>query len=216
MNQINYESQKNPCFLKFCPKGQVCNHETGECQTDVKPSFECAVNGCPKGKFCKLETGECILEKDCKECLKGQVCNKETGKCETPLEPNCNVIPCPEGKVCVKGKCETPLEPNCNVIPCLVGSKCETKTGKCIPENLCDNQKNFNHAFYDAIKYVRKKDDQKISPFLTMYLIIHFIFLFWGIVLAFKSQPPENRLVHITLAIVFAPAYVLAYYLNAF
>jgi hypothetical protein len=82
--------------------------------------------------------------------------------------------------------------------------------------NLCEDQDTFNNAFYKALKHSRKKDDKKIAGILAVYLVIHTIFLIWGIVLAFKSQPPQNRVVHITLAIVFAPAYVLAYYMNMF
>ena len=95
---------------------------------------------------------------------------------------------------------------------------CNMKTGNCEPYdlNICDNQKNFSNALYYALKDVRKREKKEITGALTVYLIIHLIFLFWGIVLAVKSQPPDNRVVHITLAIVFGPAYVIAYYLNNF
>ena len=128
------------------------------------------------------------------DCLLGATCNLNTGKC--------------------KGQ-------DCRQIPCELGGKCNTSTGRCegqgTPDtNICDSQEAFNHAFYKALKYTRKKDDKKITGVLAVYLFIHTIFLIWGIVLAFKSQPPQNRVVHVTLAIVFAPAYVLAYYLNMF
>jgi len=48
-----------------------------------------------------------------------------------------------------------------------------------------------------------------------VYGLLHLIFLFWGIMLALK-QPVDQQIVHITLAMVFSPAYVLAYYLNTF
>lgn len=83
-------------------------------------------------------------------------------------------------------------------------------------QNVCKDQHSFNHALYKALKHAKKKDNKKIAGPLAVYLGIHIIFLIWGIMLAFKSQPPQNRVVHITLAIVFAPAYVLAYYLNLF
>jgi hypothetical protein len=82
--------------------------------------------------------------------------------------------------------------------------------------NVCETQSTFNHALYKALKHARKKDNKKIAGTLAVYLVIHTIFLIWGVLLAFKSQPPQNRVVHITLAIVFAPAYVLSYYLNIF
>lgn len=83
-------------------------------------------------------------------------------------------------------------------------------------QNVCASQDSFNDAFYHALKYSRNKDSRTVAGPLAAYLVVHTLFLIWGIVLAFKSQPPQNRVVHITLAIVFAPAYVLAYYLNMF
>ena len=81
--------------------------------------------------------------------------------------------------------------------------------------SLCDNQDNFNDDFYKALKDSRKKDNKKMSLGVGIYMLIHLIFLFWGIMLALK-QPKDQQIVHLTLAMVFSPAYVLAYYLNAF
>ena len=136
-------------------------------------------------------------------CMYGGICNKNTGQCESGgLQP-------------------IPYKLNCNFTGCMYGGKCNKSTGECesggVPDlGLCDNQKNFNHAFYTALNNAREEDAKKISIPLVIYLVMHTIFLIWGIILAFKSQPPQNRIVHITLAIVFAPAYVLGYYLNAF
>ena len=81
-----------------------------------------------------------------------------------------------------------------------------------------DNQQDFNQIFYKALEYSRDRDVDKMKKNngLLIYIAIHVLFLVWGVMLAFKSQPPHNRVVHITLAIVFGPAYVLAYYLNTF
>ena len=81
--------------------------------------------------------------------------------------------------------------------------------------NVCNNQDTFNDAVYNALKHARKKDDKKISGPLAVYLVVHLSFLVWAIMLAFKASP-ETRVVHITLAIIFAPAYCLAYYMNTF
>ena len=81
--------------------------------------------------------------------------------------------------------------------------------------SLCDNQDKFNDAFYKALKKSRKKDNKNMVKGAGCYALIHIIFLFWGIMLALK-QPVDQQIVHITLAIVFSPAYVLAYYLNTF
>jgi len=81
--------------------------------------------------------------------------------------------------------------------------------------SLCDNQDNFNDAFYKALKDSRKRDNKKMASGVGIYMLIHLIFLFWGIMLALK-QPKDQQIVHLTLAMVFSPAYVLAYYLDAF
>lgn len=81
--------------------------------------------------------------------------------------------------------------------------------------SLCDNQDKFNKAFYDALKDSRKKDTKTSTPAIYVYIVLHTIFLIWGVMLAFK-QPREQRVVHITMSMVFSPAYVMAYYLNMF
>lgn len=82
--------------------------------------------------------------------------------------------------------------------------------------SLCNDQNTFNVAFSDAIKDYDKKQEQTLSGPLAIYMVIHMIFLIWGILLAFKSTPSDHRVIHITLAIVFGPAYVLSYYINKF
>ena len=81
--------------------------------------------------------------------------------------------------------------------------------------SLCDNQDDFNDAFYKALKHSRKKDNKRMASGVGIYMLIHLMFLFWAIILALK-QPKDQQIVHLTLAMVFSPVYVLAYYLNAF
>ena len=81
--------------------------------------------------------------------------------------------------------------------------------------SLCNNQENFNHAFYKALKHSTKKNDKKMMSAAAMYMIVHLIFLVVGVMLALQ-RPEEEQIAHITLAIVFSPAYVFAYYLNHF
>ena len=80
--------------------------------------------------------------------------------------------------------------------------------------SLCNDQHTFNNAIAHAIKDYDKKITKKMSGPLTMYSIVHIIFVIWGVMLAFKTDTSEHRVINITLAIVFGPAYVLAYYLN--
>ena len=77
---------------------------------------------------------------------------------------------------------------------------------------VCNNQLDFNKAFREAsVNYEEKKLSEKVLS----YSIIHIVFLIWGILLAFRSTP-DHRLIHITLAVVFGPAYVIAYYINMY
>ena len=78
----------------------------------------------------------------------------------------------------------------------------------------CEDQRSFNSAVYNALKYITKEQALENSKGLFFYFIIHFVFLVWGIMLAIKSQPKENRVLHILLAFIFAPFYVMAYYLD--
>ena len=80
--------------------------------------------------------------------------------------------------------------------------------------SLCNDQETFNNAFRTAIKEYNKHESKKLSGVLTVYMIIHLFFIILGVMLAVKSVPKENRVIHITLAIIFGPAYCLAYYLN--
>lgn len=79
--------------------------------------------------------------------------------------------------------------------------------------NVCVDQKTFNDAFYKALEHSRNKDSG-MSGGVVLYVFIHLFALFLGIMLAVKYQPPKTRLLHITLAIVFGPAYCIAYYIN--
>ena len=79
--------------------------------------------------------------------------------------------------------------------------------------SICDTQDKFDQAFYNALTYSKKEENKKISTALKLYCVLHFLFILWGIYLALQT-PKEQRVVNITLAIVFAPAYVLSYYLN--
>lgn len=52
------------------------------------------------------------------------------------------------------------------------------------------------------------------STNMALYAIVYVILLFWAVMLALNSQPPENRVFHIILAMLFSPLYVLSYYVN--
>ena len=76
----------------------------------------------------------------------------------------------------------------------------------------CTNQADFNKALHIGIKYTNKKN--KNRQWMWMYTALWTIFFVWGILLAIKIPAGQMRSLHIVLAIVFSPAYVLAYYLG--
>lgn len=80
--------------------------------------------------------------------------------------------------------------------------------------NVCANQDNFNVAMDKAIKQNNKDAMKKAEPWVYVYAILWLIFLIWGILLAMQVQDQSTRVVHLVLAIVAGPAYVLGYYIN--
>ncbi len=79
---------------------------------------------------------------------------------------------------------------------------------------VCDNQDDFNKAFRKAVKYNNKKANKKAQPWMIAYLVLWAIFLVWAVMLAMKVAPGPQRVMHLTFAFLFAPAYVLATYLG--
>jgi hypothetical protein len=80
---------------------------------------------------------------------------------------------------------------------------------------VCQNQDDFNVAFKNAIKYNSDQNMKKAKPWLIVYAVLWAVFLVWGIVLAMQITSPVERVEHLLFAIIFSPAYVLAYYLGA-
>lgn len=79
--------------------------------------------------------------------------------------------------------------------------------------SVCDSQDRFNDAFEDAIKYVEKKQRPSKATILVGLIIFIVIFL-WAIYLAAKTNPGQEKTLHLTLAMVFSPFYVISSYLN--
>ena len=79
-------------------------------------------------------------------------------------------------------------------------SKCDT--------NVCKDQKSFNRALDKAINR-----QYKLSGPLIVYIILHIVLAVYAIMLALK-QPVENRLVHVVLAIIASPVYIIAYWVS--
>jgi hypothetical protein len=81
--------------------------------------------------------------------------------------------------------------------------------------DITKNQDNFNDAVYKAIEYSMDKRYDKIdNTALGVYLVAHLIFLIWAIILVSRLPKGPDRLLHLILAVLFSPLYVLGYYIS--
>lgn len=79
--------------------------------------------------------------------------------------------------------------------------------------NVCQDQMTFNNAVSTALETYA--DERKVSSAtMTIYFILMLIFFIWALVLAFGMKRGNERLLHIILAMILSPIYVISYYLN--
>jgi len=84
--------------------------------------------------------------------------------------------------------------------------------------NVCKDQDTFNHSYakavdkYNEIEYNKLTNNQKIV--FSILIVLQFIFIIWGIILAIRFIPEAQRPLHIVFAITTGPIYVLAFYLS--
>ena len=82
--------------------------------------------------------------------------------------------------------------------------------------SVCKDQKTFNNSFKDAVDSYQQNeyDDMsttgKVIVVISSVLII--IFVIWAFILSRRTK--GDKVVNMVLAIVFAPAYVLSYYIT--
>lgn len=81
-------------------------------------------------------------------------------------------------------------------------------------ENVCENQDKFNVAVRKAI--VKNNEDavESSKGWLFLYLLLAIVFLVWAISLAMKMPKGADKIVHLVIAMVASPVYVLAYYVG--
>lgn len=80
-------------------------------------------------------------------------------------------------------------------------------------KNVCDDQDKFNNAFNRAVDYLEKKNRPSMLARLLSGLIVLLI-IGCAIFLAFKA-PESTRQIHLVLAFVFAPFYIISYVFGA-
>jgi len=78
---------------------------------------------------------------------------------------------------------------------------------------ICNDQDSFNNAFDKALKHEKHKMNKDNKTAMIIGSILMLIFIVWALLLAMKT-PSEHRVIHLVLAMIFSPAYILAHYLN--
>jgi hypothetical protein len=57
-------------------------------------------------------------------------------------------------------------------------------------------------------------DKKTFNTIYTIVSIVYLIFMIWAVILALKVNKFEQRVLHVTLALIAGPAYVFGYYLS--
>lgn len=89
--------------------------------------------------------------------------------------------------------------------------------------NVCMSQSSYNQAFGKALDEYKKEQEIKYGfrcgdndmgcKFNVMITcVIMIIFYLWALLIALKIKEPEHRTLHVLLALLTGPLYVLAHY----
>ena len=78
--------------------------------------------------------------------------------------------------------------------------------------SVCQNQDSFNKSFEKAVKYVEKQNQPKKWVQIVIFLIL-LVFIVWALILAMKVSPSHRKL-HLILALLFSPIYIISHYLS--
>ena len=84
-------------------------------------------------------------------------------------------------------------------------------------DTVCKDQVTFNRALdtYQEEKENEMTEDlKKNRGAMIAVLIIMIIFIIWAVMLALKVKDPEHRTLHVFLALLTSPLYILSYVLS--
>lgn len=83
--------------------------------------------------------------------------------------------------------------------------------------NLCsdpnEDQEETCLSCHHSISNCKCRNEENCDN-MRIFQILYIILLVWSIYLASKIKDNENKLLHYTVAILFPPVYILAYYLT--
>lgn len=79
--------------------------------------------------------------------------------------------------------------------------------------SVCTNQAVFNSSFRDAVKAYNKHEEPKKWVMVVMALL-YLVLVIWSVMLALSVRSKNSQSLHIVLAVLFPPFYIVAYYLD--
>lgn len=82
-------------------------------------------------------------------------------------------------------------------------------------ETVCNDQKTFNKAVILATNNMIEKRRKVPLWALILSFIIVLVIIMWSLVLAAQNNEQKDNIIHYVLALVFAPVYIMAHYIDA-
>lgn len=79
--------------------------------------------------------------------------------------------------------------------------------------SVCNNQDTFNASVNDAINYSIKQNEPS-NTVQYVLVAVYLLAIIWAIMLAFRSNRGPEMQKNLVLAIVFAPVYIVSYYVT--
>lgn len=95
---------------------------------------------------------------------------------------------------------------------------CGSPSCKCVENYSHDQkigdmtQKDFDVAMRKAIRHIQRSE-RKMTPAMAISGVLYMVVIIWAVLLA-MSVEPKARTTHLVFAILFSPAYIIAYYMG--
>jgi hypothetical protein len=80
-------------------------------------------------------------------------------------------------------------------------------------QNVCRDQPTFNGAFKGALNEYYKVPEKDRTP-VMIAAVLYLLLMIWALILAMRVSDPEHRVLHLSLAILVGPLYIISYYLG--
>lgn len=80
--------------------------------------------------------------------------------------------------------------------------------------SVCANQDTFNSALETAIEKAREKNRKDNMVANSVMGALYLILLVWAVILAMRISDENTRILHMILAVLFPPLYVISYYIG--